>query len=196
MIILFYRAVIKLVAAVANRSRLLLCFYMFMHVSVTAAAPQSLDHYSVLSALTLNFARFTEWPEDAFFSSQQKLKICLVGDNLVQQAFEGINGKNVADNSIEVVNANRLRNLHECHLLFISELPKNMLTQVFLAVKSRPILTIGENEEFVESGGMVGMINVDGKIKLYINLPVVKASGLMISSNILRLSRIFGANIK
>ena len=196
MILLFYRTVIKLVMTIANRIRLLLCLYMFMHTSVTAAAPQSLDQYSVLSALTLNFARFTEWPEDAFFASEQKLRVCLVGDNLVQQAFEGIKGKNVGDKSIEIVNANRLRNLHECHLLFISELPRNLLMQVFLVVKSRPILTIGENEEFVESGGMVGMINVNGKIKLYINLPVVKASGLMISSNILRLSRIFGANIK
>lgn len=196
MICFFYRAVSTLVVQDAKRVRSVLWLYLFAHISVTVAAPQSFDQYSVLSALTLNFARFTQWPEDESFRSKQKLRVCLVGDNLVQQAFEGINDKNVSDRTIEVVNTNRLRDLNECHILFISELPKNLLVQVFLKVKSQPILTIGENEAFVESGGMVGMINVDGKIKLYINLPVVKASGLMISSNLLRLSRIFGGNIK
>ncbi|MGR8929293.1 MAG: YfiR family protein [Gammaproteobacteria bacterium] len=156
-----------------------------------AYATPPLDRYSVLSALTLNFARFTQWPETVFSKSMEGLNICLVGDNIVQQAFENVAGKNVANKRIEVINANRLRNLADCHILFISDLPKNLLTQVFLDINGKPVLTIGETAEFVESGGMVGMIDVEGKIKLYINLPVAKSAGLMISSNLLRLSKIF-----
>lgn len=196
MMFLFFRAVSSLVMINASRGKLLLCVSMVLYMAGALASPQRFDQYSVLSALTLNFARFTQWPEQAFSGQSQPLQVCLVGDNVVQQAFEAIHDKNIADRSIEVVNTNRLRNLHECHIIFISELPKNILMQVFLSVKSLPILTIGQSEEFVESGGMVGMINVDGKIKLYINLPVVRASGLMISSNLLRLSRIFDESIK
>lgn len=195
MIFIGFRAVSSFGVVNNIRAKLLLCLSMLVYVAGIFAEPQRFDQYSVLSALTLNFARFTQWPDQEDPMQRQKFRVCLVGDNVVQQAFEAVNDKSISDKAIEVVNTNRLRNLHECHILFISELPKNILMQVFLNVKSRPILTIGQTEEFVESGGMVGMINVDGKIKLYINLPVVRASGLTISSNLLRLSRIFGENI-
>ncbi len=145
----------------------------------------------MLAALTLNFARFTQWPEDAATDSSA-LNVCLVGDNVLLQSFDSIDGKNVGNRSIKIVNSERLRNLNQCQILFIGELPNNVLLQVFLDTKNHPVLTMGEDEDFVESGGMVAMVNVDGKIQLHVNLAAVKASRLNISSNLLRLAKIVG----
>ncbi len=157
-------------------------------------APQAMEQYTVLAALTLNFARFTQWPEQAFAESGDSLNVCLVGDNLVQQSFESINGKSVGERTIKIIYADRLRNLTQCHVLFISELAKNLVLQVFMDIKSHPVLTMGEDEEFMDAGGMVGMINKDGKIQLYVNLTAAKAARLNISSNLLRLAKIVGEN--
>jgi len=177
-------------AALAMHIQRFILATLLANTSVVLSAPQAFEQYSVLAALTLNFARFTQWPEPTFVQSGEKLQVCVVGDNVVQDAFAAINGKNVGKNTIEVVNASRLRNLNECHMIFISELPKNLLTQVFLDTKNRPVLTLGEDVDFVETGGMVGMLNVESKINLTVNLPVVKTSGLNISSNLLKLVKI------
>ncbi len=95
---------------------------------------------------------------------------------------------------IKVIYADRLRNLTQCHVLFISELAKNLLLQVFIDIKSHPVLTMGEDQEFMGSGGMVSMINKEGKIQLSVNLAAVKAARLSISSNLLRLAKIVGEN--
>ncbi|OAI28348.1 YfiR family protein [Methylomonas koyamae] len=160
--------------------------------SVCAAAPAAFEQYSVLAALTLNFARFTQWPDSAFADAGNALNVCLVGDNVLLQSFESIDGKNVGNRSIKIVNSERLRNLNQCQILFISELPNNVLLQVFLDTKTLPVLTMGEDTDFAANGGMVAMVNVDGKIQLHINLAAVKASGLTISSNLLRLAKIVG----
>ncbi|WP_197491431.1 YfiR family protein [Methylomonas methanica] len=161
---------------------------------IAIAAPQAMEQYTVLAALTLNFARFTQWPEQTFAESGDSLNVCLVGDNVVQQSFESINGKNVGVRTIKIIYADRLRNLTQCHVLFISELAKNLLLQVFIDIKSHPVLTMGEDQEFLDSGGLVSMINKDGKIQLYVNLAAAKAARLNISSNLLRLAKIVGDN--
>lgn len=160
--------------------------------SVCSAAPAVLEQYSVFAALTLNFARFTQWPVNAFADSSSGLNVCLAGDNVLLQSFESIDGKSVGNRLINIVNSERLRNLNQCQILFIGELPNNVLLQVFLDIKNQPVLTIGEDADFVASGGMVAMVNVDGKIQLHVNLAAVKASDLNISSNLLRLAKIVG----
>lgn len=168
---------------------------LFAYAPQIKAAPQAMEQYSVLAALTLNFARFSQWPDHAFPAdpSVNLLNVCLVGDNVVQQSFDAINGKTAGAKTIKIVNAERLRNLGQCHVLFIAELERSLLLQVFVDVKGQPVLTIGETEEFIESGGMVGMINHDGKIQLSVNLEKVKAAGLNISSNLLKLAQIVGS---
>lgn len=175
-----------------NRIRHLFLFAAIACSPQTGVAAQAMEQYSVLAALTLNFARFTQWPDQAFAANAGTLNVCLVGDNVVQRSFEAIDGKTAGARSIKIVNAERLRNLTQCHVLFIADLEKNLLLQVFADIKSHPVLTIGEAEEFMDSGGMVGMINTDNKIQLYVDLGKVKLAGLTISSNLLKLANIIG----
>jgi hypothetical protein len=167
---------------------------LLMSSRSSLAAPLALEEYTVLAALTLNFARFTQWPEQAFVNSGNNLQVCLVGDNVLMQSFDSISGKAVGNRVIKIINSDKLRNLNQCHILFLSELPNNILSQVFLDTKQYPVLTIGEESDFIGSGGMVAMVNVDGKIQLHINILTVKSSGLSISSNLLRLAKIVGDN--
>jgi hypothetical protein len=167
---------------------------MLMSPNLLMGAPVVLEKYTVLAALTLNFARFTQWPDNAFSDADSNIQVCLVGDNVLMQSFDSINGKAVGNRVIKIINSDKLRNLNQCHILFISELPNNILSQVFLDTKQYPVLTIGEEPDFIESGGMVAMVNTDGKIQVHINLSLVKTVRLMISASLLRLAKIVGDN--
>ncbi len=160
---------------------------------LTSSSPtlaQSLEEQSVLTALAMNIVRFTTWPAEA--QIKDNIAFCVIGDNVVQQSFAGIDHKTVGNKTLQVINLLRLRNFEQCHVLYISDLKQAILLQLFVEIKKRPMLTIGESYEFAEQGGMVGMENVNGKITLHINLPVVHESNLNISSRLLNLAKIIG----
>jgi len=153
---------------------------------------QSLEEQTVLAALALNIVRFTTWPAEAQASMKQMIEFCVVGDNVVQQSFASIDHKAVGDKTLQIINLSRLRNFEECNVLYVSELKQNVLLQVFVEIKTKPLLTIGEGYDFAEKGGMVGLENSDGKITVHVNLPIVRESKLNISARLLKLSKIIG----
>jgi hypothetical protein len=151
---------------------------------------QSLEEQTVLAALALNIVRFTTWPTGT--QMKDVINFCVVGDNTVQQSFTGIDHKAVGNKTLQVINLSRLRDFEQCHVLYVSELKQAILLQVFVEIKKRPLLTIGEGYDFAVQGGMVGLVNVNGKITLYVNLPVARESNLTISARLLKLSNIIG----
>jgi YfiR/HmsC-like len=151
---------------------------------------QSLEEQTVLAALALNIVRFTTWPNEAKIG--KTIDLCVVGDNVVQQSFSSIDNKAVGDKTLRIVNLTRLRNFEQCHGLYVSQLNKNVLLQLFEEVKKKPLLTIGETADFAQQGGMIGMENADGKINLYVNLTSAKESNLNISARLLKLAKIIG----
>ncbi|MGJ0516306.1 MAG: YfiR family protein [Methylomicrobium sp.] len=157
-----------------------------------SAATQSLEEQSVLAALALNIVRFTNWPSEAEKEMKEAINFCVVGDNVVQQSFTSIDDKTVGDKTLRVLNLSRLRNFDQCHVLYISDLKQNVLLQLLVEIKKRPVLTIGEDDNFAEYGGMIGLRNDNGKINLYINLPVAKEANLNISARLLKLAKIIG----
>jgi len=167
----------------------ILCIVLFFSTT-NQAWSQSIEKQTVLAALTINVARFTTWPELIFKEPESAFNLCVYGDNVVQQSFSNINNKQVNKRSIHIINISRLRKLNQCQLIYISELERNKLIPLLLELKDKPILTIGENIEFLQAGGIVGLENINGKIQLTINLAIIKQSKLVISSRLLKLATI------
>lgn len=168
-----------------------LTFYLLLSFSsINQAWSRSVEKQTVLAVLTLNIARFTTWPEPISNNTAAPLNLCIFGGNIVQQSFEKIDNKTANNKTIRIIILSRLRNLKQCHLLYVSELERNRLTPLLMELKDQPILTIGENIEFLQAGGMVGLKNVNGKMQLNINLSVVRHANLVISSRLLKLANI------
>lgn len=156
------------------------------------SSAQSLEEQTVLAALSLNIVRFTNWPPVVQSQSKTTIDFCVVGDNVVQQSFASIDNKAIGDKTLRVSNLTRLRNFEQCNVLYVSEIKENTLLQVFVELKKRPILTIGEGYDFAAQGGMIGLENVNEKITLHVNLPVVHESKLNISARLLKLAKVIG----
>ncbi|MEQ1544332.1 YfiR family protein [Methyloglobulus sp.] len=164
-----------------------------LNLLLNAHAPtyaQSLEEQTVLAALALNIVRFTSWPAEAQIKTT--IDLCVIGDNVAQESFTSIDAKAVGDKTLHIINLSRLRNFEQCRALYISGLQQNILAQIFVEIKKRPLLTIGEGTDFATQGGMVGLENVDDKINLEVNLSVVRESKLTISSRLLKLAKVIG----
>ncbi|MCK9606843.1 MAG: YfiR family protein [Methylomonas sp.] len=168
--------------------RLLLGLSLLFNTQPPAQA-LTLEEQAVLAALALNIVRFTTWPE-ALREMKDSLDFCVVGDNVVQQSFAGIDRKAVGNKTLNMINLSRLSNFDQCDVLFISELKQNILLQVFVEIKKMPLLTIGVGDDFAKQGGMVGLENVNNKMTLHVNVTAVREANLTISSRLLSLAKI------
>jgi len=156
----------------------------------SSQAAQPMEEQTVLAALALNIARFTTWPAETHARMKDGLNFCVVGDNVTQESFAGIDRKAVGEYTLKLINLARLNNLEQCHVLYISQLKQNILLQLFVEIKKQALLTIGEGSDFALQGGMVGMENLNNKIHLHINLPAVREANLNISARLLQLATI------
>ena len=159
--------------------------------SINSVVAQSVEKQALQAVLTLNFARFTGWPEEVFNRQNPVLNMCVIGDNIVQQAFSVLDNKIVDSKTLHIINISRLRNLSKCQLLYVSGLDRNVLVHLLSELKDQPILTVGENMKFIKVGGMVGLEKKNDKIFLNINLDNIIRSKLVVSSRILKLATIY-----
>jgi len=171
--------------------KLSVIFCLLLFFNNTNVSAKSMDKQTVLAALTLNIARFTGWPEGVFDWNGPSIKLCIIGDNVVQESFAGMENQTINGKGVQILNRSRLRNLSQCQLLYISGLERNILLQVLFDLKGQPVLTVGEGLAFIQAGGMISLEKIDGKMQLNINLPIVKQSDLVMSSRILKLAKIF-----
>jgi hypothetical protein len=157
---------------------------------MTSSWSRSVEKQTVLAVLTLNIARFSQWPDQTHLAEQDELNLCIVGNNIVQQAFLRINKKQANDKIINVIGLSRLTRLKQCHLLYLTDVSKSRLTVLLMELQGKPILTLGESEDFLKMGGMIALLQNNGKMQIMVNLPRVKQAGLVINSSLLKLSKI------
>lgn len=163
---------------------------MVVFLIFQTAMAESNQEYVVRAGLTANFARFTEWPANASAQMGKQINLCLLGNSAIEEFFADLNGKPVGNRVLQVRYLSRLNNLSDCQILYVSDLDKNKLLLLLNEINSQPILTIGEDEYFINNGGMVSLQIVNGKVSITVNLKATKKSNLTISARVLKLATV------
>jgi len=171
-------------------------FLLALLLTITASCFGTLVHaeanqeYIVRAGLTLNFARFTTWPANTQQTTSNTINLCLIGNPDIEDAFGSLNGKTVSDKKIQVRYLTRFNNLADCQILYISDFDKNKLQLLLNEIKTLPILTVGEDEFFINNGGIVSLQIIDGKVSISVNVKAAKTSNLSISARVLKLATV------
>lgn len=162
-------------------------------LTVTAAAQRgTFDEREVKAVFMFNFAQFVEWPPAAFDSAESPIVIGVLGEDPFGRLLDEVTqGEVVKGRPLTVARFQRVEDIHDCHILFISPSESAMYEEILTALGSRPTLTVGEGEDFTRRG-MIRLLTDRNRVRLEINLGVVKAAGLTINSNLLRAARIVG----
>jgi hypothetical protein len=155
-------------------------------LSVALSAQGVTPDYRVKAAFLYNFVKFVEWPAPA---TSAPLVICVAGrrvfDTLLEDLVRGevVNGRPVTARTILEPDA-------ACDVVFV---PEGAAFGAYLrAARGRPVLTVGETDEFTAQGGIVRFY-LDGRnVRFEINPVAADQAGLRISSRLLQLARITG----
>lgn len=149
------------------------------------AAPASIE-YNVKAAFLLNFTKFVDWPPNAFGTPDARLTICILGDDpfgrVIDQIVEGesVNGHKIA------VERLRTDQQKSCQVAYIGN--NGTMPSVFSAARAA-VLTVGEGDDFLHQGGIIGFVIDNRHVRFDINLKAATNASLKLSSKLLSVAR-------
>ena len=171
-------------ALLARIATLVVAFYFVLAPQVAASGT---DEYRVKLAFLFNFAKFVEWPE-----ADDELCVGVLGEDPFGPSLERtLLGKNVRGARLSIARSNSAADLVDCDIVFVTD-PSASPEAILAAFGDRPILTVGDDLEFAEAGGVAGFFVERGKVRFAISPEAAQKAGLSVSSQLLGLAKIVG----
>jgi hypothetical protein len=161
-----------------------------------AAEPQAAPfEYKLKAVFLLNFAKFVQWPADAFASGSAPLTICVIGEDPFGAALDQVVQKEtVQGHPLTVARPTAERNYRSCHIAFFSESTEAQYSNIISNHIGASTLTVGENELFSQRGGMIHFMHVGQKMRFVINNDALTNATFELSSKLLSLGRPQGSD--
>jgi hypothetical protein len=157
-------------------------------VGVAAVAAEPSFEARLKAAVVSKLPQFVDWPPAAV-SGLTQMTVCVLAPNPfgadLQELFAGetVNGKPVVTRLVS-----REDEVAACQVLY---LPAGALAErraVLAAASSRAVLTIGDDDQFLDAGGIVQLRMVGGRVRFDVDADTAQRVGLRISSQLLRLA--------
>lgn len=166
------------------------------------APAETADPASVYATYVINFMRYAQWPSPA--SEEPRYVIAVLGSSdaaalrsLATRAGT-IRGRPVmvrtlALNAAAPAPAEALQALRselgQPHAVFVASSHGAWNEAVIAATQGRPILTIGVGGEFVDKGGMLGLVQEQGRVGFSANRIAIQRASVGVSARVMVLAR-------
>lgn len=164
---------------------------------ISYTAHQEVKEYELKAVYLYNFLQFLQWPDSKRRASQDNVMVIgVVGESPFGDALDDLE-KNVRQNGMKPVrvvyfgSSRSLPNNPEmaaCDLLFIAASEKPRFGAILESLSNAPVLTVGDSESFLASGGMINLVRSKGNIRWLINRAAVERSGLRMSAQLLSMA--------
>ncbi len=183
----------------SNSSRMLfLITALVVMVCITVTNVQkgyaNTQEYDVKAAFLFNFVKFVDWPEDVFQSSTSPFIISILGTDSFGKALDSFKGKTINGRNLVIKRADSLNELERSHVIFICASERENLSQILGTAEKWHALTVGDTKGFIQSGGIINLVIIDGKIGFEINVAAAEKADLKISSKLLKLVKALYTN--
>ena len=141
-----------------------------------------------------NFAKYTEWPKQAFADDNAPFVLGILGKDPFHADIDIIKGKTIKGRKLVVRYFDFMQEVTNCHLLFICASETNNLTQILQTVEHLSILTISEADGFIEHSGMINLVaeqKTAGSqvVAFEINQAAAEKANLRLDTQLLKLAR-------
>ena len=156
-----------------------------------AAEGQTPLESKVKAAFLINFAKYVEWPAEAFAETNSPVVLAIELESKVtgeiQKAIAGrtVNGREIVLKCLAAGEDSGV-----CHIRFISAAEQHRSPNLLAKLKVGGVLTVGESDEFLELGGIINLARRDQKIALEVNLAAADKARIKVSSKLLAVATV------
>lgn len=156
---------------------------------LTAAVPAAQaprPETTIKAEFVLRFPEFVQWPSG---QDRNPLSVCLspahpFGPNVHASADGQARPRRVLVRELKQKESAR-----SCDVVYVAPGDLRLLQEV----ADLPVLTIGDQPNFCQRGGIINLRVIDGRVRFEIDLSRARRAGLKMDSQLLRLaSRVFG----
>ena len=164
---------------------------LWANKAVLSADSPAPTEYEVKGALLYNLTKYVDWPARSFSSSNSPMVVAILGlDNFGDDFKRMVDGKTINGRKLVLKRMSWSDDLRSVHLLFVSASEKKRLPELLEKLRDASVLTVGENDSFLELGGMINLSKQENRIRPEINLESVERSQIKISSKLLSISTV------
>lgn len=150
------------------------------------ASPSS-DVQTLAVAYLYNFMKLSEWPTGA---ASQELTLCITQEGDFAKELDSLTGKEAQNHTLKIKRLVQGDNAQECQLLFMPSEEKPLRVQEWIkTLQDAPVLTVSDQDEFLDQGGMIALVNDGGRLQFEVNLERVEHTGIKLSSKMLQIAR-------
>lgn len=151
------------------------------------------SEYQVKAVFLFNFAQFVEWPSDAFASPTAPFVVGVLGDDPFGADLDSVlRGESIDQHPVLLKRYQSPEQALDCNILFIGRTSGPPWNQILTTLKGHHVLTVSDAGPSGPDGVVIGLLTIDNRIRLRIDLEAAKAANLTISSKLLRSAQIVG----
>lgn len=161
-------------------------FLLGFAVGAFAAA---LPEDELKAALVLGIARFGDWP----LRADAPIRIGVLGRAdfvpVLERMVAGRMG--AGGRRLQVKAVKNPDDAEGCQILYFADVSSRETRAAIDNLREAPVITVGDNDRFLDAGGAVHLFVEDGKIAFEVRLDAL-GKGVTISAKLLKLARIVG----
>jgi hypothetical protein len=159
--------------------------------SAPRVAAQQPGEYAVKAAFLYNFAKFVDWPAQAFTSPDAPFTICVLGPDPFGGALDSaVANERIQGRSLIVRRLGVWDGRETCHILFVSSALQPQFAALLGSGTFTRTLTVGDREPFLQAGGHICFFLEANRVRFAVNADSVARSDLQISSKLMRVARV------
>jgi len=153
------------------------------------SSPTVVDESQVKAAFLYNFIKFIEWPQNLFADAQSPYVIGVLSRDLFSTELERLTqGRNINGRSITIRIVGSADQALGVHMLFVGAGDEARFAALQPRLSGAPIVLVGESADFVRSGGTIGFVLQDAKMRFEIRADLVERAGVRISAQLQKLA--------
>lgn len=143
----------------------------------------------VKAAFMVNFAKFLEWPPDAFSGRDAPIMLCVTGRGPVGAALSAYERRLVQSRELRVRRSVTPEELRGCHMVYVGEFEERHMLQILRAAAGLPLVTVSDIDGFADAGGTIGLVEAGQRVQFEVNIASAQRANVRVSSQLLRLAR-------
>jgi hypothetical protein len=143
----------------------------------------------IRAAFIYNFAKFVEWPQATFATTSSPLQLCAFSGSTGGTPLNLIDGRLAQGRAIKLITITSPVDAEKCQILYLTAAHRAAWFSALPELSLRPVLTISEDVNFIDNGGIVSLFIEQDHVRFRVNLTAAQQNGLKFSARILQLAQ-------
>lgn len=157
--------------------------------SPTIAQSNVPEEYQQKAGLICNFLRQCKWPDRRFPTPDAPFIIGIYGsDQISGYLRENIQDRRIQGRPVQIRRVSLKEELAICHLVFVSRSERDRLRVILGETRRENVLTVGESDNFLASGGVIQFTSYAGQVRYQVSLDAARRERIEPGGFVLRMA--------